>query len=242
MTEDSKSYAAIPSGREHLRLIRIGAKNVQNTSAQAPDDHDNEFEFIGTALSVLFQAATCHRGCNQGRHLFEAICARTYNLGASALLLTESGFYDEAGNLIRSIGEIGNLISLSVFDKPQFRRWIESDDNTRKREFSPVKIRKIIEEKRGVLIADSNWYGRFCQAYTHVTPKTVPGMYNPSGQGNAGGVYQSEGLSKTLEELANVLVPSAMFVCMYFKFDDLFQEIESLIKAVTPAQQSSGSS
>jgi hypothetical protein len=144
MAEDRKTYEPLVSGRRHLGRILLGTTAVQQQSAQVLKEHGAECDLIGTALSALFQAATCHRGCNHGPHIFEAVCGRAYNLGASAYLLATSGFYDESANLIRGIGEIGNLVSLSVSDKASFRRWLESDDDTRRREFTPAKVRKAV--------------------------------------------------------------------------------------------------
>lgn len=237
MPGDQKQHEAIVSGKEHLDRIILGTTAVREKSVRALQDHRDECSLIGTALSALFQAGTCHRGCNHGPHIFEAVCGRSYNLGASAYLLAMSGFYDEAGNLIRGIGEIGNLVSLSVCDKTRFRRWLESDDDTRRREFTPAKVRKAVQARQGVVIADADWYSRFCQAYTHLTPNTKPGMHNASGQGNAGGVYQRAGLSQTFGELATVLGSRALFVCKYFKFEDLFDELVNVLESVDPIEK-----
>ncbi len=56
-----------------------------------------------------------------GPHVFESLCARSHNLGCSAYFLAMSGYYDESASLIRSLGEIGKLISLSVCDNTTVR-------------------------------------------------------------------------------------------------------------------------
>jgi len=82
-----------------------------------------------------------------------------------------------------------------------------------------------LEKSDGVQIADEDWYSRFCEGYTHITPHTKPGMHNAAGRGNAGGIFQLAGLGLALEELVTVLVSLAMMVCKFFKFDDLFDDL-----------------
>ncbi len=116
-----------------------------------------------------------------------------------------------------------NLIALSVIDKKALAEWLSSDRKTRLRKFSPSEVRRALGcQEPTLLLADEDWYSRFCETYTHVTPKTRPNMHNASGQGYAGGVYQPEGLKNTLGELATVLGSVSLIICRYFKFSDLF--------------------
>src|SRR5262249_22086913 len=141
-------------------------------AASKQQEVQTELRGIGTSLSVLYQAATCHRECHGGPHILEALCGRVYNLGAAAYILANDGFYDEALNLVRSIGEAGNLISLSVVDKNALREWLSSDKKTRLRKFNPAEVRRALKEQEesAVLLADDDWYSRFCEKYTHITP------------------------------------------------------------------------
>ncbi len=187
---------------------------------------------IGTSLSALYQAGTCHRKCHGGPHIFESLCGRMYNLGVGAYLLAQRGLYDEALNLTRSIGEAANLIALSVVDKEALKQWLNSDKKTRLKMFSPSAIRKALERQEPQLIlATDDWYARFCESYTHVTPQTKPNMHNTYGRAHVGGVYQEQGLDAALSELATVLTSVAMIVCRYFKFSDLFDEISTLLRS-----------
>jgi len=81
------------------------------------EESSDEVALIGVALSALFQAATCYRSCSGGPHILEALAGRSYNLAAAAYTVITRGFYDEGLLLIRSIGEIANLIALSASDK-----------------------------------------------------------------------------------------------------------------------------
>jgi hypothetical protein len=232
MEPERKQYKAIAVGKDHLDLILHGSELVRRKSWQALEEHVDHCGLIGTALAALFEAATCHRGCNHGPHIFEAICGRAYNLGCSAFLLAMSGFYDESANLVRSVGEIANLVSLSSADPMLFQEWLTSDPETRKKKFSPYKIRMALEKSGGIQIADQEWYTRFCEGYTHVSPGTKPGRHNDEGKGNAGGVFQLVGLNSSLDELLVVLVSLAMLVCKFFGFEDISESLVQGINAV----------
>ena len=219
----------IPSGSDHLQMLNAMTALTRNEAANERNELCGEIRMIGTALSALYQAATCHRECHGGPHILEALCGRMYNLGAAAYILATDGFYDEALNLIRSIGEAANLIALSVADKDAFREWLSADKKTRLRKFSPVQVRNALKQKESaILLADDDWYSRFCEAYTHITPQTKPNVHNDASQPFVGGAFQAEGYSSTLSELATVLGAVTLFICKYFKYDDLFEQIKAI--------------
>ena len=225
-----KDRVDVPSGVRHLKLVATLEAATHAESSKHLSALEADCRLIGTALSVLYQAATCHRKCHGGPHIFESLCGRLYNLGASAYILAQRGFYDEALNLIRSIGEISNLIALSVVDKEALKEWLSSDKKTRLRKFSPGEIRKTLKRHEpSLVLATDDWYARFCESYTHVTPQTKPNMHNARSEAYVGGVYQAAGIKSALDELATFLASVAMIVSRYFKFDDLFEEISALL-------------
>lgn len=221
----------IPRGVEHLDGVARASRLVHRRAAKDLESLAIERKLLGTALSALYQAATCHRKCYGGSHILEALYGRLYNLAVSAYQLAMSGLYDEALNLTRSIGEIANLISLSVADKNAFSDWLASDTKIRITKFSPAKVRKILEEQRpALLIAPADWYSEFCENYTHVTPQTRPNLHNASEQANVGPAYELRELQSVLDELSTIVASVAMIVCRYVKIDDLFDEIEIIIR------------
>jgi hypothetical protein len=225
--------ANIPSGIAHLKLVvKLEAATYAQSARHLRDTETESQTLIGTSLSALYQASTCHRKCHGGPHIFEALCGRMYNLGVGAYLLAQRGLYDEALNLTRSIGEAANLIALSVVDKEALKQWLNSDKKTRLKMFSPSAIRKALERQEPRLVlATDDWYSRFCETYTHITPQTKPNMHNTYGRAHVGGVYQEHGLDAALDELATVLTSVAMIVCRYFKFFDLFDEISTSLRS-----------
>jgi hypothetical protein len=222
----------IPTGLNHLDMLETLAAKTRLDSTDVLKEQPTELKMIGTALSALYQAATCHRKCYGGPHILEALSGRTYNLGVSAYILIVRGFYDEALNLVRSIGEISNLIALSVVDKDGIREWLSSDKKTRLKKFSPAQVRRTLERQgRDLMLADDDWYSRFCETYTHVTPETKPNMHNDAGLPYVGGVYQTDGLRNSLGELATALGVIAMMVSKYVGLEDLLGEISGIVDA-----------
>jgi hypothetical protein len=220
----------IPKGIEHLSLISSAGNLAQKKSKTHSEKHSVALMIIGTSLSALYQAATCHRQCFNNGHVLEALAGRTYNLGCAAYLLINQGLYDEALNLIRSIGEISNLIQLSSHNKEALRKWLDSDERTRKREFSPLQVRVLIEKSGNTpFVVDKDWYSKFCEEYTHITPNTKPNLHNNVDLGIVGGVFQKKGFEYSLDQLATLLCVTGMMICAYFNFDDLLAEMESYI-------------
>lgn len=220
-----KIPSEIPLGVEHLEWISsLGAFAASKSASLNVDRRD--LQVIGTSLSAFYQAATCHRKCYGGGHLLERLVGKMYNLSCAAYSLITLGFYDEALSMIRSIGEISNLLSLSISDKDAIREWISSDEKTRRKKFSPVQVRKRIEENGGAMLANQNWYSTLSNDYIHPTPNTKPNMHNKENTPVAGGVIQEQGVHGAIRNLAYITGPTALIVCAYFKFDDLLEELK----------------
>ena len=117
----------IPSGLDHIKMVAIVGEKNRHLSTVKLEDFKSDLEIVGISLSILFQASTCHRKCFGGSHILESLAGRSYNLACSAYILICRGFYDEALNLMRSMGEIYNLIALLEVDKKAFQNWLNSD-------------------------------------------------------------------------------------------------------------------
>lgn len=220
----------IPTGLEHLAMIRRGAMYVANQTVSNLDEYKTNNDVIGSALDALYQAATCHRKCHGGGHILESLCGRAYNLSCSAYYLTIFGLYDEALNLIRSLGELTNLVMLSAIDGPKISEWVRADRKTRLAKFSPVKVRRMLEAKGIEPCATDTWYRELSEDYTHVTPGTKPN--NHGGVPYVGGKFESGGMKKCFGAMLYVLFTLGLFICRFFKFDDLFDELNRKLGSV----------
>ena len=223
--------AEIPSGLDHLTMLKITSARVTGETASHFDDFKTNRSIIGTCLNALYQAATCYRQCHGGGHLLERLCGRAYNLGYAANQLALIGLYDESLSLVRSLGELTNLIMLGVFDPPKIQEWVKADRKTRMDKFGPSKVRRMLE-KKGHICADDDWYKEFSEEYSHVTPNTKPNFHG--GASFIGGKFEKEGAEKCFGQLMYVLSMLSLIICKYFKFDDLFAEITATLRDEHP--------
>jgi hypothetical protein len=111
---------------------------------------------------------------------------------------------------------------LLSFDQPQIQKWIKSDRKTRMREFSPANIRRQLET-HGHVCANDDWYRELSENYSHPTPMVRPNEHG--GSPWVGGKYDRDGAGSCYGRTMYALTMLAMFVCRWFKFDDLFEEI-----------------
>ncbi len=95
---------------------------------------------------------------------------------------------------VRSMGEIGNLLTLFALMPEKRKEWAGLDDRKRRSEFSPVKVRSAIESKDLTPEMDLQEYAYLCQQATHPTPSTSPGGYNTHRIPVLGGHLQPEGV------------------------------------------------
>jgi hypothetical protein len=205
--------------------------NNRNREKSEPLLRENrpELRLLGTALGGIYCSATCHRACRGGDHVIEALGSRVYNLAVGSYSLLCVGLYDECLNLVRSIGEVSNILSLSISDHAEFDAWLRSSKPDRLRRFSPAKIRQLIEKSgSGMLFMDGDWYSDLCEKCTHVTPQTAPNKYE-LGRPVCGGIVQKEGLDKALEQLTTIVTPVALYLCKYSGLDDIFERISSCL-------------
>ena len=103
------------------------------------------------------------------------------------------GYYDESLALIRSIGEIGNLVNLFWSDSDKLREWIDSDERTRMNTFSPAGIRKMLESNGVMVPFEKNHYSFLCETAVHPVPHVAPNSYSDGAQPVLGLVFQQEG-------------------------------------------------
>lgn len=216
----------VPSELNHLRFLSEMNRQNRSLSELELEKHSAELRLLGTSMNALYQAGTCHRKCRGGGHVLEILVARIYNLTCSSYSLISIGFYDESMNLVRSIGEIANIIVMimSVGRKEQIQEWIHSDKKTRMKKYSPAKVRAIIGDQA---LMDGEVYSNLCESYTHITAGVKPNMHNEVDLSICGGRIQPDGISKALDELTNIVVPVAMYVCSYFQYPDLLEEIKN---------------
>jgi hypothetical protein len=222
----------VPRGIDHFTMVYRGVAKAEADAIQEMVSRRPVLTLIGTCLAALYEVATCNRKCFGDAHIFEALMGRSYNLGCSAFLLIDRAFYDEALNLVRSLGEISNLALLSTTGGDEIREWIHADRKTRLKKFSPAKVRErlIAAGYKDVMVADDSWYADFCELYTHPTPATAPNKHNGLNRGVVGGSFQASGLDRSLSPLADTLGILALLASRFAGIDEYHDEIKRLAR------------
>jgi hypothetical protein len=213
----------IPVGLDHIKMVGLNIENNKIETSKFLQKNKDNLVILGNSLSVMYQVSTCHRKCFGDPHVLERLVGRGYNLAISSYTLITRGLYDEALNLVRSMGEISNLILLSVVDKDSLQGWLKADKKTRIRNYSPAKIRILIEKSNSpfLMYATKEWYSKLCEEYTHITPDTRPNAHSESGQHYVGVSVQEAGLHYALDELAMVSVYIALLSAKYTGMEDM---------------------
>jgi hypothetical protein len=95
---------------------------------------------LGTVLAEADAVGSCFWNCpGEGyeAHTVQYMVGRAASYGRAILRLARSGFYDEALSLVRSLGEIANLLMLFHLDSAAMADWKASDFQMRQNHFRP---------------------------------------------------------------------------------------------------------
>lgn len=157
---------------------------------------------LGDILEDMYSLASCHWGCHGKEHIFEYISGRVVTSTNAAVRLIGFGYYDEALSLSRSIAETGNLLQLFMVDNRHIRLWLDAPDQERRKQYSPVNVRRAIEQLGSVIPTDQTTYSWLCEVGTHATPKTKPQSHNSIDLPILGAMCQPTGVEIALNSLA----------------------------------------
>ena len=225
-------HTDFPTGAEYITSLLLHELSKMRSAT----DSSEELQLLGTSLSLLHQVSTCHGKCRGGDHILESLAGRSYNLGAAALALTHLGYYDESLSLVRSLGEIANLLALLCKQPGLYPKWVLATKSERLREFSPAAVREKIGDSEELPIPmDKDRYAELCESSAHVTPKTVPNSHNDEGKKFVGGIFQQQGLSKTLDQLVEVATAVALMVSSMVDRTDLFKTVKQALESYEPS-------
>ena len=213
-----------PTRTEYLDLLIANDRAHESTL----DQLDGSSELLGSTLSILYRIATCHVQCRGGDHRFEHLAGRAYNHACGAVLLIRHGYYDEARNLSRSIGEISNLLRLFFHEPQKYEEWVSCSRAARLQNFSPRAVREMIENNSSLPAPmDRVEYRELCETATHPTPATIPNPHSDTDTALIGGIPQLTAADSCLADLSSVLCKLTMCCAKLVDQDTLFSELTS---------------
>ena len=194
-----------------ISIIRIAATlkpfedACQEQSRQylvsAPNEFRTATEGYDALLQHLYLFSCCYWGCHGKEHTFEYLGGRCFSHLVSSYQLILSGYYDESMSLIRSVGEIANLLNLFWVENSAVREWLDIPEKQRGKNFSPFAVRKRLEAHDWLIPFDEDHYKRLCETVVHPTPNTRPNAHNNRKQPVLGAYFQAEGFETASWEL-----------------------------------------
>ena len=138
------------AGTIFLDNLRRLDQKLDAESVNEWQNYADALECVGSCLCALHRISTCSNGCSGGDHTFQYFAGRAFNLSYASYRLIRLGLYDEALNLLRSLGELGNLLALSLYDTKSFEKWMTASDSERIRNLGPAWVRTSIKKRKDV--------------------------------------------------------------------------------------------
>lgn len=174
---------------------------------------------------------------NKELSAYQNLVARTHETLQSIILLNVSGLSHSANMLIREIVEIGYLFEYFEMKPENFEHWLNSDNDTRKKEYQPWQLRKKIAQGNVKLkeTLDADYKGH-SELTIHITPNSIAyrrGYALKSKQVN----YDKTLTESIFTDIAHHVIPIIQIVSMKGKeltkdirYDKKLQELEKPIK------------
>jgi hypothetical protein len=153
---------------QHEESIRFQALLAIDGDA-ALSDH---LQAVHDALDHLFILAKVPSEPSSDLHTLQLFALRLLNVGASALKLGLSGYYQQAFQLLRDSLEMVNLVDLFGTNRALIAEWRVADNKKLKKVFGPTAVRSALDQSpqfKGQKAARERIYGLFSEHAAHVT-------------------------------------------------------------------------
>jgi hypothetical protein len=176
--------------RTDLELPKFGKK--------VPDCLKN----FGELLQDLDAISSCYWGCNGGDHRLEYITGKLVASARAGYRLLRAGFYDDSLALARSIGEAANLLFMFAQIPAEYHRWSTIDDTQRRKDFSPIKVRLLLEQKGIPIPIDQHRYSDLSEVAVHLSPNSRPNSHHLDQRPASGGHFNLVNAVASLNEVS----------------------------------------
>jgi len=201
-----------------------------------------QFDGIGSALSLLSQLASCAWGCSGGTHLKENLIRRFANYCFATIRLNNLGFYNEALALIRSGGELANLIALFSSERGEFEEWSAITSSERWDKFKPEKIRAKLNEFSIPEIMSHETYSELCGISIHPSIEFALMSHQENGNVFIGSEFSRDAIISIYNELTSILSKIltciSAFMAVDIELDKTLQEVSLTIASRIDTQKS----
>ena len=197
-----------------------------------------KIETLGTLLSYLSRLSECYWGCIRQDHIIEYLLGKACNSVSASVILMKRGHYDSSMATLRDTAEISNLFMLFGAHPEELISWQTCKEKDRRRKFSPVGVRKALEEKGTPTPINQTIYHQFSERFVHVSPKTRTEYYSHTEGPLASGIFQKNGVKEVMKfqshfvsqlALASILVLKPRKEVSFFVIDQA-EKLKGLVQ------------
>jgi hypothetical protein len=194
----------------NLNSLHIREEDVRNESLMVVSkntDLQDHLQAVHDALDHLI--ALLNESTNPGSdaHTVQLFAIRLFNIGASALKLGLSGYYQQAFQLMRDVLELVNLLDLFRADRSKIAEWRLADNKILKKHFSPASVRTALDsfpDYKGQKAGRDRQYAIFSEHAAHATYRGF-NLVAPNNQPRIGPFFDEKLLQAFLEDLGRHL-------------------------------------
>ncbi len=201
-----------------------GCKAEETNISRLHDEEENlrkrALEFVASHSRLQLHISVIHNAMDladlfrqfptddEDVKLIQVLGMRTFNAFGASLKLALSGYWQNSALTMRDILETVFLLDLFKGDRTKIERWRLANERERKKEFSPFKVRKALDDQDGLQDKKrEERYKRFSILAAHPTMSSVD-MMRPQRDGNAvsGPFFAPRFLDAVLTELGCLAV------------------------------------
>lgn len=146
---------------------------------------------------------------------------RMFNAFGASLKLALSGYFQNSALIMRDILETVFLVDLFIGDQALIEKWRFADDRTRKKDFSPIAVRKALDARYGhTSRRREELYKLFSELAGHPTMKSA-WMMRPQKDGDAviGPFIEKTSLDAVLSEMGRIAIQAGQHLAAFFPRD-----------------------
>lgn len=214
----SKAYLmSHPRGIKYIELFDLTARTliaILNPDYNVQDEDQMTLKYIGT---------------------------RVFNTAMTAYHDALSGFYQNSFSIQRDLIEIQFLADYFRSNIQEIKEWREADNKTRYDNFSPGKLRQLLDTRDGFFeMKREERYKQFCEYAAHVTYPGFKLLANEQHQIEIGAFYDEKKLINTIHELclnfgsalialaACIKISDASYVSLSIRHMEKFDQVFNL--------------
>ncbi len=207
---------------ENLERLHSGEEFLRSKSLEAiegDEDLSRHVAVIEKAMDVLnLLSMNPSPGEDENAKAVRLLGMRLFNGCAAAFQLMVSGYYQSAAMVMRDLLETAFLLGFFRHNPGKISDWRTANDATRKKVFSPIKIRIALDEKDGFTKKKrAAAYESLCELASHPTYKGLQ-MLAPKGQAHhCGPFFDSTALKALVEELVKLTIQAGQNYSLFFE-------------------------